>query len=232
MTMLEAARTRLSGWQRAAIAVGSAVGSIHNPGRADLIAAMAETTSKSAFKRVLERMKTTPEGRAILLERPRIISSNIEHIWDLPPNTFGGAYASFMRSRNFSADDRTPVRFLPDDELSYVVTRSREAHDLWHTLFGLNTNLIGETSLKLIEFMQMQLPMAFIMVGGSLTLLLNEKQSKLFYGHYFPWAFQAGLQSTDLMSVYYEKHFHEDIDDVRRKWGIVPAPLPPKSNQL
>jgi ubiquinone biosynthesis protein COQ4 len=30
------------------------------------------------------------------------------------------------------------------------------------------------------------------------------------------------------MCVYYERNFHEDLEDVRRKWGIVPAPVPPK----
>ncbi|KAG9146429.1 hypothetical protein Leryth_011703 [Lithospermum erythrorhizon] len=89
-----------------------------------------------------------------------------------------------MKSRNFSLDDRVPIRFFEEDEdeLCYVIMRSREAHDVWHTLFGLNINLTGELALK------------------------------------------AGLQCTDLMSVYYERYFDEDLEEVRRKWGIIPAP--------
>lgn len=30
--------------------------------------------------------------------------------WELPPNTFGAHYATFMGDRNFNADDRPPVR--------------------------------------------------------------------------------------------------------------------------
>ncbi|KAK2663560.1 hypothetical protein Ddye_002134 [Dipteronia dyeriana] len=48
---------------RAAVAVGSAVGALLDPRRADLIAALGETTGKPAFQSVLERMKTSPEGR-------------------------------------------------------------------------------------------------------------------------------------------------------------------------
>ncbi|KAG5624810.1 hypothetical protein H5410_010028, partial [Solanum commersonii] len=49
-------------WQ-AAVALGSAVGALLDPRRADLIAALGETTGKPVFDRVLERMKKSPEGR-------------------------------------------------------------------------------------------------------------------------------------------------------------------------
>lgn len=61
--MIQGGRIRLNGWQQAAVAVGSAVGALLDPRRADLIAALGETTGKPAFERVLERMKRSPEGR-------------------------------------------------------------------------------------------------------------------------------------------------------------------------
>lgn len=225
--MIEVARIPLKGWQQAAVALGSAVGALLDPRRADLIAALGETTGKPAYERVLERMKQSPEGRAVLLERPRVISAKVGHAWDLPENTFGAAYARFMGSRNFSPDDRPPVRFMETDELAYVAMRAREVHDFWHTLFGLPTNLIGESALKVIEFEQMHLPMCLLSVVGG-TARFSERQRKLFYQHYFPWAIRAGMQCTDLMCVYYEQHFEEDLEDVRRKWVIVPAPPGPK----
>lgn len=165
----------------------------------------------------------------VLLERPRVISSQVSHAWDMPQNTFGAAYAQFMGSRNFSPDDRPPVRFMDTDELAYVATRAREVHDFWHVLFGLPTNLIGETALKVIEFEQMFLPMCMLsVVGGSARF--SEKQRTMFFQHYFPWATKAGLKCTDLMSVYYEKHFHEDLEEVRRNWGILPCPSPKKGS--
>lgn len=64
--MIERARIKLSPWQQAAVAVGSAVGALLDPRRADLIAALGETTGKPAFERVLERMRRSPEGRVSL----------------------------------------------------------------------------------------------------------------------------------------------------------------------
>lgn len=66
-TMIEGPRVRLRGWQQAAVAFGSAVGALVDPRRADLIAALGETTGKPAFARVLERMKRSPEGRVYFL---------------------------------------------------------------------------------------------------------------------------------------------------------------------
>ena len=130
-----------------------------------------------------------------------------------------------MGSRNFSPDDRPPVRFMDTEELAYVAMRAREVHDFWHTLFGLPTNLLGESALKVIEFQQMYLPMCFMSVIGG-TARFNSKQRALFFEHYFPWALRAGMNCTDLMCIYYERHFEEDLDVVRRKWGIIPAPSP------
>nr|GMD21220.1 ubiquinone biosynthesis protein COQ4 homolog, mitochondrial [Ipomoea batatas] len=229
--MIGGAGVRLKGWQQAAVALGSAVGALLDPRRADLIAALGETTGKPAFERVLQRMKNSPEGRAILLERPRVISSKVSHAWDLPDNTFGAAYAKFMGSQNFSPDDRPPVRFMETEELAYVAMRAREVHDFWHTLFGLPTNLIGETALKVIEFEQMMLPMCMMSVVGG-TARFSEKQRRLFYQHYFPWAMKAGLRCTDLMCVYYEQHFSEDLEDFRQRLGIIPAPPPPRPHYM
>lgn len=42
--MIEGARVHLNRWRQAAVAVGSAVGALLDPWRADLIAAVRETT--------------------------------------------------------------------------------------------------------------------------------------------------------------------------------------------
>ena len=57
------ARVQLKGWQQAAVAFGSAFGALLDPRRADLIAALGETTGKPAFELVLQRMKNSAEGK-------------------------------------------------------------------------------------------------------------------------------------------------------------------------
>lgn len=73
-----------------------------------------------------------------------------------PPGTFGSEYHNFMSKRSFRADARPPVRFVDDAELAYVATRYRQVHDFWHVLFACNTSLLGETTLKALEFSQVR----------------------------------------------------------------------------
>jgi hypothetical protein len=56
-------RVPLNGWQQAAVAVGAAVGAALDPSRADLVAAVGETTGSLAFQRILGRMRSHPEGQ-------------------------------------------------------------------------------------------------------------------------------------------------------------------------
>lgn len=156
-----------------------------------------------------------------------MIASQVQHAWDMPENTLGGAYAKFMGDRNFSPDDRPPVRFLESEELAYVAQRAREVHDFWHVLFNCPTTVVGELALKMVEFQQTLLPMCFLSVSGASWRLKPEQRAVLF-GHYGPWAMRAGRSARDLMCIYYEKHLDEDLDEVRRKWGIIPAPRPKK----
>lgn len=79
-----------------------------------------------------------------------------EQCASLQPNTFGHAYWKFMSQRGFEADDRPPVRFVEDEDLAYVIQRSREVHDLWHVLFDCHTNIFGELALKAVEFVQVR----------------------------------------------------------------------------
>ena len=72
----------------------------------------------------------------------------------MPDGSFGRAYADFMGSRSFRADDRPPVRFIADAELAYVALRARQVHDFWHVLFACPTTVLGELAIKAVEFIQ------------------------------------------------------------------------------
>ena len=66
------------------------------------------------------------DGRTLLRERLRVTDEAVARCWELPPSTFGGAYAAFMGARGFKADHRPPVRYVDDAQLAYVATRARE----------------------------------------------------------------------------------------------------------
>ena len=48
-------------------------------------------------------------------------------------------------------DERLPVQYVDDAELAYVMRRYREIHDITHVILGMNTNMIGEVTVKVIS---------------------------------------------------------------------------------
>lgn len=216
----------LSAVQKGAVALLSLLGAAADPRRGDLVAAAGETTAGPALRALRDRMAASKSGRVLLAERPHVTNASVGHAWDLPASTFGGAYARFMGDRGFQADERPPVRFVDDAELAYVAARAREVHDFWHVLFGCHTDGFGEVALKALEFVQTGLPMtALAVVAGELRL--SGKQREELNRNFLPWALQAGATAPDLICLHYEKHFEEDLGELRKRWRIIPAPAPP-----
>jgi ubiquinone biosynthesis protein COQ4 len=77
----------------------------------DMVAKLGEITGESSCIRMLQKMKLDPIGRQILNERPIICSLKYPQdlLNALPLDTFGHAYAQFMKSNGLDADAREPV---------------------------------------------------------------------------------------------------------------------------
>lgn len=54
---------------------------------------------------------------------------------------------------------------MDDIELAYVIQRYREVHDLYHSILGMDTNMLGEVTIKWVEAIQTKLPMC---IGGAI----------------------------------------------------------------
>eukprot|EP01102_Stenamoeba_stenopodia_P005841 TRINITY_DN16557_c0_g1_i1.p1 TRINITY_DN16557_c0_g1~~TRINITY_DN16557_c0_g1_i1.p1 ORF type:complete len:300 (-),score=37.79 TRINITY_DN16557_c0_g1_i1:16-915(-) len=217
--------SRLSFLQRGLLAVGSSLVAFADPERADMVAALGETTGDIALRNMHARMKRDEVGRQILLEKPRITEKtlDLDALAKLDKNTFGYSYQAWMRERGFSPDSRVETRFIQDPELAYVMQRYREVHDLWHVLAGLPTTVSAEIALKWLELIQTGLPVCALSgMVGPLRLSCEEKRDLLV--HYVPWAIRCGRSTKDLLCVYYEHHWDKPLEDVRAMLRFVPAP--------
>ena len=216
--------TGLTGFQKGLLGVLASWGAFRDPRRADLVAIVGETTGNMALSMILERMRRSESGRKVLDMKPRVTDRDtLETLRHMPASTFGGAYYSFMKNRGFHADERPAVRCIDDPELAYVATRVREVHDFWHVLFGCHTDVLGEAALKAVEFVQTGMPMTGMAVLAAEWRLSSPKR-RILNTVYVPWAIEAGSRAADLMCLYYEEHFDEDIDQLRDAWRITPCP--------
>ncbi|VDD78527.1 unnamed protein product [Mesocestoides corti] len=152
--------------QKALLAVTSGIACMLYPQRPDFIALFGETTGHRALKRLFVKMRSDPEGAAVLANRPRIRSSTIDfgYLRQLPSHTFGSHYVAFLDRYGYSPNDRGLVNFVDDPDLAYVMQRYREVHDLVHVLLGQQTDMLGEVVVKWVEGLQLGLPLGLL--GG------------------------------------------------------------------
>ncbi|CAG7785595.1 unnamed protein product [Allacma fusca] len=207
----------LTMFQHSLLTLGTGLAAFLDPTRAESIAVFGEVTAGPVLRSIRQKMLNDPEGSAILIEKPRINSKtiNLEWLASLPPDTLGGQYIQFLRKNNVTPDSRLPVRFIADPELAYVMQRYREAHDLFHTITGMPTNMLGEVVVKWIEGIQLGLPMC--LTGGLFgATRLRPKQRAKYVSTHLNWALQVGFTASPLINIYFERHWEEPIVDLRQ----------------
>lgn len=211
----------INAFQRTTLSVGSALISLLNPQRGDMIACLGELTGEQAAKHMRSKMESSPEGVRILSERPRINSRavDLDRLKTYPEGTLGKTYSNFLVNNNVTPDTRPIVQFVEDINIAYVIQRYREVHDLIHTTLEMPTHMLGEVTVKWVEAIQTRLPMC---IGGAVfgATRLKPKHRALYRNYYLPWAIQTGNNSQFLVNVYFEKRWDQPLSELHEELGI------------
>ena len=208
-------------FQKALLCASSSIVSLLNPWRHDMIAVFGEVSGHDALQKMYQSMLADPEGVRILNEKPVINSRTVdlEKLSKLDQNSLGYHYYSFLKKNNVTPDTRMPVKFVDDMELSYVMQRYRETHDLVHTILDMPTNMQGEVAVKWVESIQTKLPMCS---SGAIfgPLRFKPKQRLEYIKYYLPYAIKVGLEAKPLINIYYEERWQQNIHDLRENLNI------------
>jgi len=190
-----------------------------------MVAAVGETTAGPALPRLRDRMLVSEEGRRILKDRPRINSSSIDMsaLSRLPEGTFGRAYINWLERCGVTPDTRTPVRYIDDPELAYVMQRYRECHDFYHCITSMPVRVEYEIAVKFFEFANLGLPMTALAAVAAPLRISSEKRSRLIR-EYIPWALKCGGSARSLITVYWEERWGQNIEDMKKELGIWDPP--------
>lgn len=207
--------------QKMLLAVGSSLMAIIDPYRHDMVADFGETTGHQALSWMHNKMQSSEEGQSVLQNKPRLNSKQVDYekLAGMAQNTFGYHYSRFYTDNQVSPDTRRQVQFVDDAELAYVMQRYRELHDIVHTLLRQPTTIRGEVIVKAFEGVQTRLPVCVL--GGLFgPLQLTRTELGPYLTHDLPWALRTGSEAQFLMSIYFEKRFEQDVDDLRRELNI------------
>lgn len=177
-----------------------------DPTKADMVSAAGDLSGTRALKQIRAKMRNDKEGRQILEERPRIKAKdlNFSRFENMPKNTLGYHYWTFMAHYNFSPDERPLVKYVPDMELAYIHQRYKETHDFTHVLMNMGIEVEDELAVKAFEMIQTGLPMTALALVPS-PFMLSLPALKKLYVDYLPWITQNALNSKFYMNIYWEK---------------------------
>uniref|UniRef100_A0A7S3IKJ4 Coenzyme Q biosynthesis protein 4 homolog n=1 Tax=Strombidium inclinatum TaxID=197538 RepID=A0A7S3IKJ4_9SPIT len=179
-------------------------------------------------------MRRSESGRQVLEEMPRVSSDTWpqEKLLELPKDTFGFQYASWMSKHGFVSDERPVSTYVQDVELAYIIQRYRETHDTMHTLLGYDVTVGDEIAVKWYEMAEIGLPStALASFMGPLHLVGSGLKNgdlgelKTLMAQQLPHIMHCVDLKRDnsefFMSIFWEKEFETPCDELRERMGIV-----------
>ena len=163
------------------------------------------------------------EGRALLRDRPDLATVDMDALAALPAETLGGALARFHATHDLSTDVYdAPVEYTPAGELTFLLRRIRNSHDIWHVLMNFGVEGHDEILLHAFQLAQTGMPssVALMLLGSLKHMVLEARWGALRYG--LREAYARGRRAAPLIPVYWEREWETPVDALRERLGLQP----------
>jgi ubiquinone biosynthesis protein COQ4 len=163
------------------------------------------------------------ESTALLQDQAEFSDELLDHLRGLAPTSLGGAFARFLDEHGLSLDAlRQPTPYTEGELESYLMSRLRQCHDLWHVLMGLGTEGYEEVLVHCFSVAQTGLPYSTVIIGlGTLKHMVFEGRWKTLTRDTRA-AYRSGRDARSILTAYWERRWDQSLSDVRREFGIVP----------
>jgi ubiquinone biosynthesis protein COQ4 len=178
--------------------------------------------------RLLERLRDTPFGRRLLVDRPRLAATLTDRaaLARLPEGSLGRAYLAFVEEHGISPEGIVSASEIGgarpkdlDPDMVLVGDRMRDAHDLWHVVTGYGTDLVGEAALLAFSYAQTKNPGVLLVVLLGAARFAAEQRDVMWEGY------KRGARAAWLPEVEWEALLARPLEEVRRQLGVGPLPI-------
>lgn len=209
----------------------SSVGSFVDPGNNVNINQLGETfpvLSKCwldySYKTLLKDDKF--DGRDIIMNKPdyRHILKDYLYVLDEPEkysNTMAYQMLKYLSKNKITLESREEVHYIDDINYQFVYNKYRQSHDFHHLVIGnLPTSIEGEIIIKLVEGINMGLPLGII---GGLLSPLHLKDAyiiKQIYSKYLSLIIDLNKQmNCNMLLINWSNYLLKDVDEIRYMIG-------------
>ena len=191
--------------------------------RLDDILEVGALTGQAAMERATALVMESQEGRDLLAQRPELNSEAIDFEWlrSLPVNTVGRLFVSHMDRYELDINAlNQPTPSTSDTDVVYILRRYRGNHDIWHTMLGLGTEGYEEVLVHSFTYGQLRFPLSSLIVFfGTLKHIVLEGRWEVLKRQLNA-AYEIGRSASPLVGVYWERHWHRPVQEVREELGL------------
>lgn len=190
--------------------------------RTEDIITSEELLAQRQLRYLIEQDALGGEG-AVLNTRPEIADMPLGTLAAMPSGTLGYEVARFFSENGLSTEIYgLGGEHTPDPDSAYLLSRVRHAHDVWHVLMNFTTRGHDEILIHAFSLAQTGFPssVGLILFGSMKHMVLEARWACVLRG--VREAYRRGQQAEWLLSVRWEDHYHEPLEDVRAGYGIEP----------
>lgn len=198
---------------------------IKDPGQTESVFDIVEgMRNTEASKLAVEYVKSQPEVAQIVEERYLSPTPNLDELMQLPQGSLGYEYAAALKAAGFDPDFYRKIEVT--DDLSYIMLRVRQSHDIWHTITGFSTDVPGELGLQAFSLAQTHLPLPIILIAGGLLKSLLKSPSELEkLLDRIAVGYRMGRKAKPFLGQKWEENWEKPVSEWRAELGVEPTPV-------
>ena len=167
----------------------------------------------------IEILRKDVRGEQYFQQRRLLPEYNLAKLHQLPQNTLGYIYADHMIKNNLKPDFYRKIEIQND--VTYLMMRMRETHDLWHIITGFGTSVPGELGLQAFMFSQINTPLAPLLIGGRtlISTFTNPREVVEIYDQVSQgWA--MGRKAGLIFGLSWEEYWATPLTELRNLFNV------------
>ncbi len=203
-----------------------------HPGDTAAITRVVEALQGKSLLRLLDRLRTSEQGRRLLSARPSLRAHLRDWAWleSHPPGSLGRAYLALREEHGLDPQGMTPyvdagttpgrAAQLDADE-AFIQDYQFHSHDIYHVVTGYDLDLVGEIGLLAFTAAQMRNTgvVAMALLGFYSIRLPRFEGQRVAIA-----AARRGLRAGWLVEQNWVELFPRPLDEVQRELGLFPPP--------
>jgi ubiquinone biosynthesis protein Coq4 len=192
-----------------------------DPSRADATPDIEDGMIKlKATQLAIDYVKTVPGIVEIVQERYLAPPPDLASLAKLPSGSLGQCFAEYIEQTGF---DPNYYRALPiTDDTSYILTRLRQTHDIWHLVTGLGSNVNGELGLQAFCLAQIRIPLPILLIAGGLLRTLFTAPDELgLLLEQIAIGYRLGAKAKPFLAQKWEDNWHRPLAQLREELNVV-----------